>query len=313
LGIGTHGIMLHHFHDDVKHIKGQGSISAETFADMLDFYGKKYHILSAEEYLYKSNHNSLGDRDVCITFDDGLLCQYEVAYPVMKDRGLTSFMFVYTSPLDGVMEKVEIYRHFRFLKFSDIDIFYEAFFKTVEQHYPEAYAKLKFFDPSKYLIEYPFYTVNDKRFRYLRDDVLGQDKYYEIMDQMLITYDYDVEANAKLLWMHADHLKDLRNAGHIIGLHSYSHPTTMAYKTYDGQYQEYAKNKEQLEAVLGEPIVAASYPCDSYNADTLRCMRELGIQIGFRANPTNVCLEDIHLEYPREDHANILKMMEENK
>ena len=104
MGIGTHGIMLHHFHDDVKHIKGQGSISAETFADMLDFYGKKYHILTAEEYLYKSNHNSLGDRDVCITFDDGLLCQYEVAYPVMKDRGLTSFMFVYTSPLDGVME-----------------------------------------------------------------------------------------------------------------------------------------------------------------------------------------------------------------
>lgn len=46
----AHGIMYHHFHDNQKHIVGQGSISAETFNDMLDFYGKDHNIIGAGEF-----------------------------------------------------------------------------------------------------------------------------------------------------------------------------------------------------------------------------------------------------------------------
>ena len=87
----------------------------------------------------------------------------------------------------------------------------------------------------------------------------------------------------------------------------------MANKNYAGQMTEYQKNKDQLEKILGEHIFAVSYPCNSYNADTFRCMRELGMTIGFRANMAEVCLEEFHLEYPREDHANIIREMKDAK
>ena len=309
----AHGIMYHHFHDNQKHIVGQGSISAETFNDMLDFYGKDHNIIGAGEFLQKSEAGTLSPADVCLTFDDGLLCQYDVAYPVMKDRGLTAFWFIYTSPLDGVIEKIELYRHFRFSKFSDIEDFYSAFFNIVAANDPEAMAAIHSFDPDQYLKEFPFYTPNDKRFRYMRDRVLGVSKYNMTMDKMLETYQYDIEKNSQILWLNADHIKNLRRQGHIIGLHSYSHPTVMSDKSYLEQSREYTTNKRQLESVLNEKIAAVSYPCNSYNSDTLKCMRELGIRIGFRANMVDVQLEDIRYEYPRQDHANIMKAMEAAK
>ncbi len=309
----AHGIMYHHFHDNQKHIVGQGSISAETFNDMLDFYGKDHNIIGAGEFLQKSEAGTLSPADVCLTFDDGLLCQYDVAYPVMKDRGLTAFWFIYTSPLDGVIEKIELYRHFRFSKFSDIEDFYSAFFNIVAANDPEAMAAIHSFDPDQYLKEFPFYTPNDKRFRYMRDRVLGVSKYNMTMDKMLETYQYDIEKNSQILWLNADHIKNLRKQGHIIGLHSYSHPTVMSDKSYLEQSREYTTNKRQLENVLNEKITAVSYPCNSYNSDTLKCMRELGIRIGFRANMVDVQLEDIRYEYPRQDHANIMKAMEAAK
>lgn len=309
----AHGIMYHHFRDNQKHIVGQGSISAETFNDMLDFYGKDHNIIGAGEFLQKSEAGTLSPADVCLTFDDGLLCQYDVAYPVMKDRGLTAFWFIYTSPLDGVIEKIELYRHFRFSKFSDIEDFYSAFFNIVAANDPEAMAAIHSFDPDQYLKEFPFYTPNDKRFRYMRDRVLGVSKYNMTMDKMLETYQYDIEKNSQILWLNADHIKNLRRQGHIIGLHSYSHPTVMSDKSYLEQSREYTTNKRQLESVLNEKITAVSYPCNSYNSDTLKCMRELGIRIGFRANMVDVQLEDIRYEYPRQDHANIMKAMEAAK
>lgn len=309
----AHGIMFHHFHDNQKHILGQGSISSELFSDMLDYYGKTHNIINAEEFLYKSLNHTLLPTDVCLTFDDGLLCQYDIAYPVMRERGITAFWFIYTSPLDGIKEKLEIYRHFRFSMFSCIEDFYTAFFNMAAKLNRNVMDAIKTFDPGKYLREFPFYTPNDKRFRYIRDVVLEEKEYNVLMDKMIEEYKYDIEKNSKLLWLNVDHIKTLHQQGHIIGLHSYSHPTVMVKKDYVAQKKEYGMNKKQLEDIIGEQIKAVSYPCNSYNADTLRCMREFGIKIGFRANMVDVCLERLCFEYPREDHANIIKEMESSK
>ena len=59
-------------------------------------------------------------------------------------------------------------------------------------------------------------------------------------------------------------------------------------------------------------MIAVSYPCNSYDKNTLKHMQDMGIQIGFRANLADIRLEDASLEYPRQDHANILRAMEFN-
>ena len=306
----AHGIMFHHFHDGNKHIVSQGSISSEEFSRLLDYYGETYNIISADEFLMRSEANTLQSADVCLTFDDGLRCQYDIALPVMKERGLTAFWFIYSSPLDGVKERIEIYRHFRFSMFSDIDSFYEAFFFLVNERFPETTKQLENFIPSEYIKECPFYTDNDRKFRYIRDVLLGEQKYYSLMDSMLIKFDYDIEKSANQLWLSKENIVDLHRNKHVIGLHSYSHPTVLANNDYSEQYFEYKKNKDQLESIIKSEIKSVSYPCNSYNDITLECMSDLGIKIGFRADMTEVCIGDKRLEYPREDHSTIIRKME---
>lgn len=249
--------------------------------------------------------------DTCVTFDDNLLCQYDVALPVLKERGLTAFWFVYTSPLVGKIEKIEVYSHFRFSMFKDIETFYEEFFCLALEKAQELGVNiegaLNAYNPDNHYIGFDFYTPNDKRFRYLRDDILGKEKYEYLMDSMIEKYQYSVSESAHKLWMNKVEIQQLSSSGHIIGLHSHSHPTILAKFDYNSQYEEYSKNKEVLESIIPSSITTVSYPCNAYNNDTAAIMKKLHIDIGFMANMNHYLGGKLQLI--RKDHANIMREM----
>lgn len=311
--MNTHGIMFHHFHNNI-HIKGQGSISQSEFEQLIKWYSKKYKIIDANEYLEKVKLGKIKENEVCITFDDGLLCQFDIAYPVLKKMGITAFWFVYTSPLLGVYEKLEIYRHFRFYEFKEIDDFYQEFFDTVKNQekslgieYDNAFCN---FNIKEYKKNSPFYTENDKRFRFLRDEVLGKEKYDSIMNEMIARHNYPVEYWIKYLWMTQKQLEELHDNGHIIGLHSHTHFTSLNDYDYDKQYEEYRMCKSILEEIIGKTVEVVSYPCNAFNDDTTRIMEQLGMTLGFTATKND---SNGQLYLPREDHANILREMNYDK
>lgn len=303
----AHGIMFHHFHGD-GHAPGQGSISADDLRSMIDFLGRD-RFLSASEFRDRALSGALRESDLCVTFDDNLRCQFDVAVPVLRDLGLTAFWFVYTSVLDGVFERLEVYRAFRSTHFPSVEAFYEAFFRDLAAS-PEADAVregLQRFDPKTYLAIYSFYSEGDRRFRFVRDEVLGRDRYYQAMDAMIARHGVTAEQLAPSLWMDETCLRSLEADGHVIGLHSHTHPTRMAYLADSEQEREYRTNYERLSRVLREPPTAMSHPCNSYTPATLDLLKRMGVRLGFRAN---MLQEDApHLELPREDHANVLAAM----
>ena len=81
----SHGIMFHHFHNK-KHLKGQGSINSLSFERILDYLQKNYNLIGSDEYSEKVFNKKLGINDVCLTFDDALLSQYEIAVPILKKK-----------------------------------------------------------------------------------------------------------------------------------------------------------------------------------------------------------------------------------
>lgn len=297
------GLMFHHFHG-THHPALQGSIDAATFRKILDFAGLE-NIISAQQWLERAEKGQLKNSHLCITFDDTLLSQYDIAKPVLDDLGIKAFWFVYSSVLRGELEKLEIYRYFRTTVYSHIDHFYEEFFELAAQLRPEAgKAALAAFDPSSYLPNSPFYTDNDRKFRYLRDQVLQSDEYDSLMERMISRSEFTLGEIVEKIWLTQAHVKSLAEEGHIIGLHSDTHPTTMAKLPVDIQKKEYGTNSEYLSSLLGEPPVSMSHPCNSYSSTTLSTLRNLGIRVGFRADIA-VVSDRTELEYPREDHANL--------
>ena len=85
--------MFHHFHDE-KHQPAQGSLSSEDFSEMLVWLGSRFNLIGAKEYLEKFERCSLAASDICLSFDDGLLCQYDIAVPILENQNLDAFFFV---------------------------------------------------------------------------------------------------------------------------------------------------------------------------------------------------------------------------
>jgi peptidoglycan/xylan/chitin deacetylase (PgdA/CDA1 family) len=300
--------MFHHFHDSI-HPRGQGSLSPQDFEEMIDWLAKEHQILDADEYLFHLEKNTLKSNQICLSFDDALLCQIDIATPILDNRKIKAFFFVYSSPFCGDPDALEIYRYFRTTEFSDIDDFYNEFFMQAKSSHEEAYSQaLNTYNKNNYLSAYPFYTENDKWFRYLRDETFGKSNYEKIMDQLMLDHQFNKEVASKNLWMSDKNIGDLHNSGHAIGLHSYSHPTTMHNLTGAQQELEYGKDFDHLRSVLNSDPVAMSHPCGNYNDDTLKILRKLRMKIGFRSNSSITHIKS-NLEVPRNDHANIYKAM----
>lgn len=305
----SHSIMFHHFHNE-KHFKAQGSIGQKDFIEILDWLSEKYSILNASEYIKKFLGGELNDSDICLSFDDGLLSQYDIVFPVLKKRNISAFFFVYSSIFTENPAPLEIYRFFRTVNYKNINNFYEEFFEIVYKSHTERYHKAeKTFEKLSYLSEYEFYSKSDRWFRYLRDIFLGDLEYNKIMKTLMKMKNFNIEKAKENLWINEKQLLDLEYNGNIIGLHSHSHPTKMSQMSFDEQFSEYSKNLSYFEKLFGKDVIKSmSHPCGDYNEMTLEILKKLNIKVGFRSN---MIVKNIKtpLEIPREDHATIYAQM----
>jgi peptidoglycan/xylan/chitin deacetylase (PgdA/CDA1 family) len=298
--------MFHHFHGK-NHPIVQGSISEGKLCEIIEFIGPE-NILTAKEWAIKLQNQTLKSNQVCLTFDDALKSQVDIALPILQSYGLTGFFFIYSSIFEGVKEKIEIYRYFRTTEFSDIEEFYEEFFNYIEKSTVSEKIKreLTNFDSDNYLENFPFYSKSDKKFRYIRDEILTKQEYFRLMDTLILENGINLDTVYSKLWITEKDLKKINNKDHLIGLHSYSHPTKFSSLSYNDQEKEYKKNKNHLEKITSK-VFTMSHPTNSYNQDTLSILKKLGIKIGFRADMFYPFKSN--LEIPRQDHSIISRML----
>lgn len=305
----THSVMFHHFHNE-QHLPSQGSLSSSDFIQMIDWLNNRYTILNASDYKKKFENSTLKGTDICFSFDDALKCQFDIAYPILERLGIEAYFFVYSSVFSNEPDFLEIYRDFRTICYENIDEFYVDFFGVVKSMDKDIYiAQNAKYSSLNYLSSFPFYSENDKWFRYIRDNYLIENQYEDIMSFLMIKKDFDVNLAKQKLWMSENDLITLDSCGHSIGLHSYSHPTKMSNLKKSEQKLQYHRNYKHLSELLGKSINSMSHPCGDYNLDTLHILKEISIEIGFRSN---MSIKEVRspLEIPREDHSNVFKLMQ---
>ena len=311
-----HGIMFHHFHDDGIHTKGQGSIDKDDFYKMINFIGRN-NILDADIFFEKFKNNKLKEKEVCLTFDDAIKCQIDVALPVLEELKIKSFFFVYTSMFEGKPDNLEIFRYFRMNYFNNVDEFYNSFYQVLDKD-----LKTFFEDNNDKIkatkIKFPHYSIEDIKFRLVRDIFLTKSHYEETMFLMLKEKQFNYKDFFKKLFFQKDDLIRLDSLGHLVGLHSHNHPTLLEKLNYDEQKDEYEKCLSSISNILDKPkneIKYMSHPSGSYNNDTLEILKELRIELGFKQIMTiepekgMKKVNNSFLEIARQDHAEIYKRM----
>ena len=198
---------------------------------------------------------------ILYTFDDRLPSQ-QLAIETLNRRGIKGYFFIVHH---NVMEQDRITR-------EQIPDFYNWFLSQ----YPGPILM-----PDDFLANYPFYSIEEKQYRYIRD-IQDPEFHTQIMA--------DKRKPLKLL-----ELKYLSN--HIVGLHSYSHPPRITRLTMVQQWHEWLYNYQMVASAFGTPF-CMSHPLNDYDDWTLECMKMLRISIGFRSD--NVA-GTTNLELPRID------------
>ena len=311
-----HGITFHHFHDDGIHTKSQGSISKDDFYKLINFIDRK-NILDADVFFEKFRENKLKKNEVCLTFDDAIKCQIDVTLPVLEDLKIKSFFFVYTSMFEEKPDNLEIFRYFRMNYFNSVDEFYINFYKVLNTNLDEFFNKNKDVIKNK-KIELPFYSIKDIKFRLVRDKLLTKDEYEKNMSLMMKEKNFEPQNYYSHLLFDKKDLIQLNSLGHLIGLHSHNHPNLLESLSYDEQKFEYENCISIISKIIDKPkseIKFMSHPCGSYNNDTLKILKGIGIELGFKPIMTiepkkgMKKINNSFLEIARQDHAEIVKRM----
>ena len=311
-----HGVMFHHFHDKKKHKEVQGSISSFDLYKIVGFVGRK-NILDADEFVERYKEKKLGKSQTCFTFDDGLKCQIDIALPVLSDLNIKSFFFIPTSNYENDPNYLEVYRYFRTTYYESINLFYEEFYKILDidlqNFFKKKEKKINLIKKNS-----QFYSTDDIKFRLVRDELISYFTYHSVMMKLFSIYKFDSKFHLKNLYMNEKDIKKIISDGHTIGLHSHTHPTKIERLSLAKQTEEYRKNILSLSKITGiktQNIKSLSHPCGSYNADTLKVLKKMKLDIAFKEsinidkgmkkrNPNKY-------EIAREDHSNIIKMINE--
>ena len=311
-----HGIMFHHFHDDKIHKRGEGSISKDDFYDLIKFIGQE-NILDADIFFEKFKNKQLKDNEVCLTFDDGSKSQIDVALPVLEELKIKGFFFPYSSLFDGNPDNLEIFRYFRINYFNNIEEFYKNFYSFLDKDLNDFFFSQKE-NMENFNFKSPFYSIEDVKFRFVRDLFLQKKDYEEIMFSMMQEKSFVAKDFHTKLFFNDNDLKKIDNLGHLIGLHSHNHPTLIEKLSFDEQKNEYVSCMLKISEILNKSkndVKYMSHPCGSYNKDTLEILKDLGIELGFKQimniEPEKGMkkINNSSLEIAREDHTIIIKRM----
>ncbi|MDA9981576.1 polysaccharide deacetylase family protein [Gammaproteobacteria bacterium] len=309
--VQPHGLMFHRFHSPGSHPTGQGSVPGPELENILRYVGTG-RILEPDAWLDGLARGTLSPESICLTFDDGLRSQIDVAVPILDKLDLKAFWFVFSSVFDGGIDYHEVYNRFAIQTFPTFDEFVHFFLS-------EAGIPARLFETEQYRAyeqdmrnHFDFYTSNDIRFRYIRNSVMNWEDYQASMEIVMAARGCCVDELAKDIWMTEDNLACLASNGHHIGLHSYSHPLVFADLSATEQKDEYHRNRDHITAITGTVPSSMSHPLGSYSGTTLDVLGELGVTCGFRSSMTpGFGLEDkriANLQLPRADSTDLVKM-----
>lgn len=136
------------------------------------------------------------------------------------------------------------------------------------------------------------------------------------MKKLFVIKSFKVDKFYKFLYMTNQNLRKLKDLGHLIGMHSHTHPNLLEKLSYNEQMKEYKNNKKFLSKIIqceSDDILSMSHPCGSYNYNTLRVLKKLKINIGFTSSTfsdkNTKKINNSQYEIAREDHSAIIRMM----
>ena len=155
-------------------------------------YVGRENIINSDVFIKKYLNGSLKSNQICLTFDDGIKSQIDIALPVLQKFKIKAFFFVYSSIFTKKPDLLEINRYFRTTYFKNINEFYKLFFKFFDKKLLDTF----FFKNKKNIAQkkklFPFYTMSHPCGNYNNETL-------KILDKLNIKIGFKQTLKAKII------------------------------------------------------------------------------------------------------------------
>ena len=241
------------------------SASAEAFRKQMTYVRRHFTPMRFDEVVDRMDRGrALPKNAVVITFDDGYDDNYRIAFPILRELGMTAMFFVSTGHIDSG-------RPYAF------DWLVHMVCSTTDErlHVPELG------------LDWALGPTKAERRRQAAD-LLHKLKSMDADAQDALIVRLETLWGMGRISSHPDcrpmtweNLREMHAAGMEIGSHGVNH-RMLAKLPRDGMAIEVEESKHTMERELASPVVALSYPVggpDSYDAETLSVVRSAGYRI----------------------------------
>ena len=236
-----------------------GEPTVVEFSRQMEILRNYFNPLSLSDALSHLDRNTLPERAVCVTFDDGYSDNETLALPVLEKYDIPACIFVATKYLNGgVMWNDRVIEGIRTYTASELDL--------------SAYG----------LSLYPMRDYEQRRIS--ASSIISKIKHVDpnLREEVATHIGNLGGAHLPKLMLSTDQLRRLSLAGVEIGGHTHSHPI-LASLSSESSKQEIALGKRKLEEQIGSPIRYFAYPNGCPGIDYLSEHTSYVEELGFEA------------------------------
>lgn len=300
-------ISMYHYTRDIKHsrypqIKG---LDKELFKTQIEYFKNKFNIVTMEqviESIQTGESYRLPDNALLLTFDDGYIDNYTVAYPILEEYGLQGSFFIPgktfathqlldVNKIHYILASADIYKLVEDLK-KQMDYYRgsEYQYASTDELFHE-YAVANRFDIKE--------TIFVKR---MLQTVLPEKLRNTISSNLFEKYVGDTEEQlAYELYMTEEQVRTMKRHGMFIGIHGYDH-YWLGNLPQEQMKEDISLALDVLDQFIDRKQWVMNYPYGSYNQEVIRYIRQQGACIGLTTDVRVAELgKDSAFELPRLD------------
>ena len=239
---------------------------------------------------------------VVLTFDDGLKDFYNYAFPILKSRKVPATVYCSTAPLknDSLLNMHRIHLLLGVLGQKE----FSRRFEGILDHYKGSY-KLETSSATAFNKLYPRDDEDTRKFKKLLNFQLPHTVLSPILKSLFKQTCGSEKEIIKRFYMTLDEIKEIKNEGFDIGIHTHNHHI-LSYLDYNQQKYELTTAVEYLREQINLETVHVAYPYGifgTWNNNTMKLMKNLGYQAGLTLGRRIVKPNDLYhrWEIPRYD------------
>jgi peptidoglycan/xylan/chitin deacetylase (PgdA/CDA1 family) len=244
---------------------GVFSATAEEFDAQVTYLKRRFRILNLEEALGIVDGGPLPETSVLITFDDGYLDNYTLAFPILRAHKVQATFFLPTAFISTGK-----------LPWWDVIAFIlkQSRKKVIQVRFPETAT----FDLERESVSRVIMRVLQL---YKRPSMQESERFISELESNCES-SRPVE-NSQRCFLNWDEAREMRQAGMAFGSHTHTHEI-LSKLSPDQQLQELCQSREILESHLKERTDTLSIPVgqrDSFSQETVRMLGVTGYRAAF--------------------------------